>query len=147
MTTVLRDRLYKINVTITAFIDVVDINDMSARSVAYQELKDKIGDKFEFELQETEVYDVDELPRQLSATCISASFVNTVCMDSYFAQLKTLSNQRDVDLRAAFSWANIPGSTYYRAKKRDDMRYDTALKVLDAINRIHASQTASQHRP
>ena len=63
MTTVLRDRLYKINVTITAFIDVVDINDMSARSVAYQELKDKIGDKFEFELQETEVYDIDELPR------------------------------------------------------------------------------------
>ena len=147
MTTVLRDRLYKINVTITAFIDVVDINDMSARSVAYQELKDKIGDKFEFELQETEVYDIDELPRQLSGTCIFASFVNTVCMDSYFAQLKTLSNQRDVDLRAAFSWANIPGSTYYRAKKRDDMRYDTALKVLDAINRIHASQTAGQHRP
>ena len=147
MTTVLRDRLYKINVTITAFIDVVDINDMSARSVAYEELKDKIGDKFEFELRETEVYDVDELPRQLSATCISASFVNTVCMDSYFAQLKTLSYQRDVDLRAAFSWANIPGSTYYRAKKRDDMRYDTALKVLDAINKIHASQTASQHRP
>ncbi len=63
MTTVLRDRLYKINVTITAFIDVVDINDMSARSVAYEELKDKIGDKFEFELRETEVYDVDELPR------------------------------------------------------------------------------------
>ena len=58
-----------------------------------------------------------------------------------------VTNQRDVDLRAAFSWANIPGSTYYRAKKRDDMRYDTALKVLDAINRIHASQTASQHRP
>ena len=68
-------------------------------------------------------------------------------MDSYFAQLKTLSYQRDVDLRAAFSWANIPVSTYYRAKKRDDMRYDTALKVLDAINKIHASQTASQHRP
>ena len=63
MTTVLRDRLYKINVTFTAFIDVVDINDMSARSVAYEELKDKIGDKFEFELRETEVYDVDELPR------------------------------------------------------------------------------------
>ena len=147
MTTKLRERVYRVNVYMTAFIDVIDINDASARVMACEELRRKIDDNFKYDVTETELYDVDELPRQLSATCISASFVNTVCMDSYFAQLKTLSNQRDVDLRAAFSWANIPGSTYYRAKKREDMRYDTALKVLDAINRIHASKTAGQHRP
>jgi len=67
-------------------------------------------------------------------------------MDSYFTQLKLLSNQRDVDLRTAFVLAGIPTSTFYRAQKRNDMRHETALKVLDAIHRIYASQTASNNR-
>ena len=59
----LREKLYKINVTITAFIDVVDINDMSARAVATDRLKELInsGDGFDYDVIETELYDVDEL--------------------------------------------------------------------------------------
>ena len=61
----LRENLYKINVTITAFIDVVDINDMSARAVATDRLKELInsGDGFDYDVIETELYDVDELPQ------------------------------------------------------------------------------------
>ena len=63
MTTVLRDRLYKIKININAFIDVVDINDASARVVACDELRSLIGKKFDFEILETELYEVEELPR------------------------------------------------------------------------------------
>lgn len=67
-------------------------------------------------------------------------------MDSYFEHLKSLSEQRDIDLRTAFVLAGVPTSTFYRAQKRNDMRFETALKVLDAIERIYASQKASEHR-
>jgi predicted transcriptional regulator len=67
-------------------------------------------------------------------------------MDSYFKQLKSQCKQWDIDLRTAFVLAGIPTSTFYRAQKRNDMRFETALKVLDAVNRIHASQATSQHR-
>ncbi len=59
----LREKLYKINVTITAFIDVIDINDMSARVIACEQLREKVDGRFEYDVTETEVYDVDELPR------------------------------------------------------------------------------------
>ena len=61
----LREKLYKINVTMIAFIDVVDINDMSARSVATERLRSLInsGDGFDYDVIETELYDVDELPQ------------------------------------------------------------------------------------
>tara|TARA_R100001440_G_scaffold33395_1_gene52309 strand:+ start:3764 stop:3955 length:192 start_codon:yes stop_codon:yes gene_type:complete len=63
MTTKLRDRIYRVNVHITAFIDVIDINDASARIVACEKLRKKIDDNFKYDVIETELYDVDELPR------------------------------------------------------------------------------------
>jgi|TARA_R100001480_G_scaffold35266_1_gene47245 predicted transcriptional regulator len=66
-------------------------------------------------------------------------------MESYFETLNTLCNQKHINLRSAFMAADIPTSTFYRAKQRNDMRFDTALKVLDAINRIYALKTASDH--
>ena len=72
--------------------------------------------------------------------------MDTVRMRSYFAQLKTHCLETDVDLKRAFDVANVPSSTYYRAKKRNDMRYATAMKVFDAINRIYASETADKYR-
>tara|TARA_B100001248_G_scaffold242025_1_gene209250 strand:- start:25393 stop:25539 length:147 start_codon:yes stop_codon:yes gene_type:complete len=47
----------------TAFIDVVNINDASARVMACEELRRKIDDNFKYDVTETELYDVDELPR------------------------------------------------------------------------------------
>jgi len=49
-----------------------------------------------------------------------------------------------VDLRTAFDHAGIPSSTFYRAQQRNDMRFVTALKVLQAIEMLHASQAASR---
>lgn len=63
MTTKLRERVYRVNVYMTAFIDVVDINDASARVMACEELRRKIDDNFKYDVTETELYDVDELPR------------------------------------------------------------------------------------
>ena len=58
----LPERLYKINVTITAFIDVLDINDMSARLLAIEELDKKIQERFTYDVIETDVYDVEDAP-------------------------------------------------------------------------------------
>lgn len=64
-------------------------------------------------------------------------------MKSYFEKLQAVANLFDVDLRAAFEQAGIPSSTFYRAQKRNDMRYATALKVLHAIQNIYASKKSS----
>lgn len=59
----LPEHLYKINVTITAFIDVVDIDDMSARVMACEQLRDKVDGRFNYDVIETEVFDVEDMPR------------------------------------------------------------------------------------
>jgi len=77
--------------------------------------------------------------------CNAALLQYSIRMKSYYEQLNTLCNQRHINLRTAFVAADIPTSTFYRAKQRNDMRFDTAVKVLDAINRIYALKTASDH--
>ena len=65
-------------------------------------------------------------------------------MESYFDTLQKISSDLGIDLRIAFDYAGIPSSTFYRAKTRNDMRFVTALKVLKAIEMLHASQAASR---
>jgi predicted transcriptional regulator len=64
-------------------------------------------------------------------------------MDSYFETLNKIAVNFNVNLRTAFDHAGIPSSTFYRAQQRNDMRFVTALKVLQAIEMLHASQAAS----
>jgi len=65
-------------------------------------------------------------------------------MNSYFETLLKISADYKVDLRTAFDHAGVPSSTFYRAQQRNDMRFVTALKVLKAIEMLHASQAASR---
>ena len=65
-------------------------------------------------------------------------------MDSYFETLTKIAVSHSVDLRIAFDHAGVPSSTFYRAQQRNDMRFVTALKVLKAIEMLHASQAASR---
>jgi predicted transcriptional regulator len=65
-------------------------------------------------------------------------------MDSYFETLNKIAVNHSVDLRTAFDHAGVPSSTFYRAQQRNDMRFVTALKVLKAIEMLHASQAASR---
>ena len=65
-------------------------------------------------------------------------------MESYFTTLQQIANEYSLDLRDAFDYAGIPSSTFYRAQQRNDMRFVTALKVLRAIEMLHASQAASR---
>jgi len=56
---------------------------------------------------------------------------------SYQDQLATLANQKGVDLKRAFNWAEVPSSTYYRSMKGERaMTYDVAMKVCLAIHEL-----------
>lgn len=49
-------------------------------------------------------------------------------------------------LLKAFKWAEIPTSTYYRTIRGDtELRHDTAVKVMDAIERLHSLQQARDY--
>jgi predicted transcriptional regulator len=62
-------------------------------------------------------------------------------MFSYIQQLEKQADGMGVRLIDAFKKANIPTSTYYRAKQGCDLRLATARKVSDAI-KFHALQNA-----
>ena len=57
-------------------------------------------------------------------------------MKSYVEQLLILCEDNQIDLASAFKFAGIPYSTYYRNLRGTELRYSTALKVLDAIDII-----------
>ncbi len=57
-------------------------------------------------------------------------------MKSYFEHLSVLCKDNQVDLASAFKFAGIPYSTYYRNMRGTELRYSTALKVLDAVDII-----------
>lgn len=62
-------------------------------------------------------------------------------MISYINQLQQQADDMDVRLIDAFKRANIPTSTFYRAKQGCDLRLATARKVSDAI-KFYALQNA-----
>lgn len=64
-------------------------------------------------------------------------------MISYFETLKTAASQRDIELRLAFDHASLPSSTFYRAQKRNDMRFETACRVMKAIEKLYALEKPS----
>ena len=64
-------------------------------------------------------------------------------MTSYFETLKTAAIQRGIDLRLAFDHASLPSSTFYRAQKRNDMRYSTACRVMKAIEKLYTLEKPS----
>lgn len=65
-------------------------------------------------------------------------------MDTYLNQLTELSAQSGESLLTFFKLANVPTSTYYRARMGNDLRLSTAQKVEDAI-RIYTSQNANDN--
>tara|TARA_R110000796_G_scaffold252345_1_gene386185 strand:+ start:2891 stop:3082 length:192 start_codon:yes stop_codon:yes gene_type:complete len=57
--------------------------------------------------------------------------------------LKTISVDTNVNLKQAFLSAGMPDSTYYRANRGKDLRYNTALKVKQEIEKLSALQKRS----
>ena len=67
-------------------------------------------------------------------------------MKSYLEYLKQEAKARNVKLLKAFRVAEVPTSTYYRSINGDtELRYDTAVKVINAIEELHSIQQARQH--
>jgi len=62
-------------------------------------------------------------------------------MKAYLDTLKQNSSELGIDLLEAFKTAMVPTSTYYRTiNGQTELRYETALKVSNAIDRIHEIQ-------
>jgi predicted transcriptional regulator len=67
-------------------------------------------------------------------------------MKAYLDTIKDKADEVGVHLFTAFQQANIPSSTYYRTiNQQTELRYETAIKVLDAIEELHAIQQAREH--
>ena len=67
-------------------------------------------------------------------------------MKSYLKHIEDTAAGHDVSLLKAFKEADIPTSTYYRTIKGEtELRYDTAVKVINAIERLHAIQQACEY--
>ena len=67
-------------------------------------------------------------------------------MKAYLDTIKQTSDELDVRLLKAFKHAGIPTSTYYRAINGEtELRYETAVKVFNAINELHSIQQAREH--
>ncbi len=64
-------------------------------------------------------------------------------MRTYFEQLQYVARSSGIDLMLAFKNAGVPTSTYYRSSARNDMRYKTAIKVMNGIQNLQASKSAS----
>ena len=67
-------------------------------------------------------------------------------MKSYLQILKLNAEKHDVSLLSAFKKADIPTSTYYRTiNGATEIRYETALKVVHAIEELYLLQQAREH--
>jgi predicted transcriptional regulator len=66
-----------------------------------------------------------------------------VGMNSYINQLESMAAPTARGLVFFFKLANVPTSTYYRARQGKDLRLSTANKVADAIRvyTLHDSET------
>ncbi len=67
-------------------------------------------------------------------------------MKAYLDIIKQKADEAGVSLLKAFKSADIPTSTYYRTINGDtELRYETALRVSNAIQKLHEIQQARQH--
>jgi predicted transcriptional regulator len=67
-------------------------------------------------------------------------------MKSYLELINDAAEQVGVSLLKAFKAADIPTSTYYRTiHGATELRHDTARKVMEAIETIHALQQTREH--
>jgi predicted transcriptional regulator len=67
-------------------------------------------------------------------------------MKSYITILKERAKECELTLLKAFKAADIPTSTYYRTINGDtELRHETAARVMQAIEKIHALQQARKH--
>jgi predicted transcriptional regulator len=63
---------------------------------------------------------------------------------SYLDQLEALADSHNLRLKQAFLLAGIPDSTFYRAMNGQDLRLDTALKIVGAIRSASDATTTDQ---
>ena len=67
-------------------------------------------------------------------------------MRSYLQRIKDRAGECNVPLLRAFQKAEIPTSTYYRTiHEKTELRYDTAVKVMQAIEDLYALHQAREH--
>ena len=67
-------------------------------------------------------------------------------MKTYLQALKERAEAQQVSLLESFKAADIPTSTYYRAiNGTNELRYDTAIKVIRSIENFHALQSSSNN--
>ena len=64
-------------------------------------------------------------------------------MKSYLTILTERATECGLSLLKAFKAADIPTSTYYRTVNGDtELRHETAARVMEAIEKLHALQQA-----
>jgi predicted transcriptional regulator len=61
-------------------------------------------------------------------------------MKSYMTILTESCEAHNISLKRAFIYAGVRDSTFYRAKNGRDLRFDTAVKVAKAIEKLSAQQ-------
>ena len=67
-------------------------------------------------------------------------------MKSYLKTIQDEAAEANVPLLKAFKQAEIPTSTYYRTVKGDtEIRYETALRVHHAIEKLYLLQQARDY--
>ena len=67
-------------------------------------------------------------------------------MKSYLDIIKLNAEKHGVTVLQAFKAADIPTSTYYRTINGDtEIRYETALRVVNAIEKLYLLQQARKH--
>jgi predicted transcriptional regulator len=67
-------------------------------------------------------------------------------MKSYLNILKDRAEECGLSLLKSFKEADIPTSTYYRTINGDtELRHETAARVMQAIEKLHALQQARKH--
>jgi predicted transcriptional regulator len=54
-------------------------------------------------------------------------------MLTYFHVLELIADRQGADLKAAFTAAGLPTSTFYRAKNGTDLHFDTANRVWQQL--------------
>lgn len=67
-------------------------------------------------------------------------------MKTYLDTIRSEAKKKKVDLASAFIEADIPTSTFYRTiNETTELRYDTAIRVLNAIDRLFIKDRAAVH--
>lgn len=83
------------------------------------------------------------LPWLLSVLTTDHVAASVQRMKSYLTILKERADECGLTLLKAFKAADIPTSTYYRTVKGDtELRHETAARVMEAIEKLHALQQA-----